>query len=330
MRVQSLTAVVCLSASSVFGCINGYQPIPGVFVEDSKVGSLGYTRIDRDELTAFILNSSTRCAGQLDKSCNDLVIALIYNGGYSSGLDLSTRLAKIFPDEYNVVITHAAALELNGMYEESLSFMKRAIKLNPRSHLGSEWIHVNILEHLISDRFVTPDPAEIIGVDLRPGSVLTNPNHQGLDSVLEQLHYQINDRLFFAQERMDPLFGAMLYAYADLLFLKGEKLQAAQFYEFAEEYKFLPKQVSARKAIARRERDSTIQKSEENDLKRAEKARKEEAQRQAAHKQGIIDEYLANEAIHAQSNQRTLGWVVFVAVIIAGGLATACKKRYRS
>jgi hypothetical protein len=151
-------------------------------------------------------------------------------------LELSTRLVAKYPNDYGVVITHAAALELNGQPGDAIPFMKHALGLNPKSHKGSEWIHLKFLEQRVSGG-ASVSPWALIGVDLRPDSLPMKPDSMDVKELLRQVHYQVNDRRFFTPEH-DPLYGALMFAYADLLQLNGYRSQAKWTYEQAASYGF--------------------------------------------------------------------------------------------
>lgn len=248
---------LCIVLFTVLGCtrttkacINGYEAIPGVFIEETEVTSLGWMDVDQDALLGYTLAMADSCADHPSKFCNDFVIALIYSGAYQRALDLSTELFELYPEEYNVVITHAVACELNGLDRDALVNLQHAIQLNPQSHKGSEWIHVNILKAHTAHRY-DPTPAELIGIDISSDSFAAQAQRPRLDTLLAQLHYQIHDRMYFADKGGDKTFGAMLYAYADLLYLTGYRSVSIKYYEMALEYGYEPATVNRRYQIAR-------------------------------------------------------------------------------
>ncbi|HEX2616286.1 MAG TPA: hypothetical protein VHL57_02025, partial [Flavobacteriales bacterium] len=217
-------------------CINGYARVPGVIVVEEEDHALGGIEINSEELAAYIKERTHACAKKLGHSCNDLVIAHLYAKHWKEAVELSTKLVALYPNEYNVVITHAAALELNGRTAEAIPVMEWALELNPTSHKRSEWIHLNLLkQRLLGESGV--DPSALIGVELHRGDSLVAPDTLDLNALLAQLHYQITDRHYFTPEH-DPLFGALLFAYADVLRLTNYRSTSARFYTMAKEYGF--------------------------------------------------------------------------------------------
>lgn len=239
-------------------CSCAFGPIPGVHYEEDDVHTLGGLYVDHNELIGYILAANDSCAPNLNKSCNDLVIALMYSRAYQRAYDLSLQLFELYPEEYNVVITYAVACELTGRLEEALSNLERAIRLNPRSHEGSEWIHLNILKAHAAGRY-SPTPTELIGIDLSSDSLTLPAFRPRLDSLLAQVHYQVRDRLYFANKDGDKTFGAMLYAYADLLYLTGYDWVAIGYYEMALDFGYEPPTVNRRYQIAKAHNDRVSQ-----------------------------------------------------------------------
>lgn len=218
-------------------CINMTERVPGVLMEHVEFYALGSVKVDRDSLDAFIRQRTAGCSKGPGTPCNDLVIAHLFAKDFKAALELSTRLVGKYPDDYSVVITHAAALELNGKPAEAIPFMKHALELEPKSHKGSEWIHLNLLQLRVQGE-AGVDPWKLIGVDLRPSGTLTAPAGTDVKALLRQVHYQVNDRLFFTPTD-DRLFGALMLAYADLLELNGYASQAKRMCERSTNYGYV-------------------------------------------------------------------------------------------
>ena len=229
-----ITSAMALASPLAFACINMIERVPGVMLEHVEFYALGRVEVDPDSLLSFIVEKRAACDLQGTRECNDLVIAYLFAKQFNAALARSTRLIAQYPKDYDVVITHAAALELNGKTAEAIPFMEQAIALNPGSHKGSEWIHLNLLRQRLNGAQGV-SPWALIGISLRPDSTLIKPDSVDLKALVKQVHYQVNDRMFFAPEH-DPLFGALVFAYADLLHLNGYRNQAKREYERAAAY----------------------------------------------------------------------------------------------
>lgn len=229
-----LVVLIALTAAhgSAKACINMLEPVPGVTMDMVQPHELANVEVDRSALITFIRERGMSCSSTLAKGCNDLVIAHLFAKDFPSALLLSAKLVASYPNDYSVVITHAAALELNGRPGDAIPFMERALELNPKSHLGSEWIHLNLLKQRVNGII---DPWALIGMDLRPDGQLTVPADAELEGLLAKVHYQVNDRQYFTV-LPDTLFGALVFAYADLLQLNAYKNPAKRMYDLAREH----------------------------------------------------------------------------------------------
>lgn len=235
--MRPLAVVILLLAGlQAFPCINMIERVPGVSQEHVEFYYIGGVEVDVDSVKAFIHFNAERCARGRSRDCNGVVIAHLFLKQFEAALLISTEMVSRSPKDYTTVITHAAALELNGKVAEAIPFMEQAIALNPKSHKGSEWIHLNILRQRLKGG-TEISPWALIGTDLRPDGTLTQPDTLDVKALVKQVHYQVNDRMFFTPKH-DPLFGALVFAYADLLHLNGYRNQAKREYERAAEYGF--------------------------------------------------------------------------------------------
>jgi tetratricopeptide (TPR) repeat protein len=55
-------------------------------------------------------------------------------------------LHKKYPKDYNIAANLGTAYELVGYNTKALEFIQKAVAINPSSHFGSEWIHINLLK----------------------------------------------------------------------------------------------------------------------------------------------------------------------------------------
>lgn len=224
--------------------MNEVQPLQGIEKPETKPGFLVKPTIDDEKLKNYISMSEHMCGE--DVKCSDLVIAYLYAGKYEEALKLSTTLAVKHPKTYEVVMTHAAALELNGKYDEALAMLKKGIKINPKSHKNSEWIHVKILE----DRVAGGTSGSLLGLDFGNGSEPVAPAKVDVKKQLEQLHFQLAERIHFIPKE-DKQFGSLLNDYAKLLHVNGNKDAAKKYGEMAKEYGYVASAPAAAPAPAR-------------------------------------------------------------------------------
>lgn len=158
-------------------------------------------------------------------------------GSKQHAVRLLERLYEKYPDEYNVVANLGTAYEVTGKNEQALTLLKKAVAINPASHHGSEWIHVNILEQKIKE---SPDYTLILdlgsGKDY-PGWLTGKMYHRQItpDSLMVQLAYQLHERISFIA-RPDPVVGQLVLDFADLAAIAYSGEEAKEFYEYAVYY----------------------------------------------------------------------------------------------
>ena len=158
-------------------------------------------------------------------------------GNKRNAVRLLERLYEQYPDEYNIVANLGTAYEVTGKNEQALTLLKKAVALNPQSHHGSEWIHVNILEQKVKAR---PDYAAIIGLGSGRdySHWLTGKAYDKSippDSLMVQLAYQLHERISFIRPP-DPVVGQLVLDFADLMAIARSREEAKEFYQYAVSY----------------------------------------------------------------------------------------------
>lgn len=236
MKKMIFTSVFFLISQSANTCINEYEKIPGIRLEAQENVEImvRMPEIDRSELEEFIKTRELRLSKHaLDSTDADLVAAYFYMKDFSRALKLSEKLYTKFPNTYNVVINHAVALELNERYEEALKILKKAIKINPDSHHGSEWMHVKILEFLVSGS--NDYSRSILGFDFGNDTIPKPVAKVGINMV--GLEFQLNERIYFVK-KPNKLFGSLLFDLGNLVILNKWEAFAPDIFGSAREYGF--------------------------------------------------------------------------------------------
>lgn len=156
---------------------------------------------------------------------NDLAVALLRNGAFDRARTLLEENEREKPDQYQTATNLGTALELLGEPEEALVWIQKGIALNPDSHQGSEWVHVQLLRAQIKEK---AEPGwmkrnTLTGVSfgsqpLPPESQVVWPvGNKGiqLDASDFQRHLeaQLGERLVFV-ESPNILVGGLLHEYA--------------------------------------------------------------------------------------------------------------------
>lgn len=158
-------------------------------------------------------------------------------GSKRNAVRLLERLYAQHPDEYNIVANLGTAYEVTGRNQQALVLLKKAVAINPASHHGSEWIHVNILEQKLKAK---PDYSRITGLkaDADYASWLTGKAYDKPiipDSLMVQLAYQLHERISFIRPQ-DPVVGRLILDFADLVAIARSRQEANEFYQKAVSY----------------------------------------------------------------------------------------------
>ena len=143
---------------------------------------------------------------------SDKAVILMKLGRTPEALGILEELIKDHGNEYNIVANLGTAYELSGKLDKAMEYIKKGYEINPRSHRGSEWIHVKIIEAKIKEK-------------RQPGWLKSNPivTVQELRRHMGQLRYQhIEDHLAYQIRTRVPFTPAPNMVIANLLKSYGE------------------------------------------------------------------------------------------------------------
>lgn len=175
-----------------------------------------YRALDK-KIAAFESNTKTKTY----KDSSDFAVALIKRGYIYRALGILESIAKYRPDDYTIAANLGTCYELVGQNEAALSWIKKGIRLNPKSHQGSEWVHVKILEAKIA-LAKNPEWLKTNKVLALPGQIASLKKTAGtekemkdaftyahFDSLERHVIYQLRERLPFMSPP-DALMAAVL------------------------------------------------------------------------------------------------------------------------
>ena len=91
------------------------------------------------------VDSIYKITGKLE-DYSDYAVMLVYNGEYLRAKAIFIEIESKSPGLYATASNLGTTYELLGQNDLALHWITKAIKINPNSHNGSEWIHVKILE----------------------------------------------------------------------------------------------------------------------------------------------------------------------------------------
>lgn len=203
-------------------CVNGaflhvkdymiyYDPTPGDIPHGHKI------QTDTLPTVAKRLYKKWKATGEIDY-LSDYAVVLIYQGQYEKARDIFISIEKTHPGRYATASNLGTAYELLGDDTSALKWIRRGIAINPQSHEGSEWIHVNILKakiyggtYLSSDSIIkTNFGSEAMPEDrLEPGMIY---------ALNQELWYQLNERITFIKEP-DKIMALLFFDLGNYLFL---------------------------------------------------------------------------------------------------------------
>jgi tetratricopeptide (TPR) repeat protein len=167
----------------------------------------------------------------------DYGLYLIYDKQYEEAEKVFRRVAEKWPKRYESAANLGTILEVNGKTAEALKWIKKSIAIDPKSHAGSEWIHVKILE-------AKQKPGQAVtgvgltGVDFGMGASPESAlDTTGLKKLQKEIFFQLNERVTFIPTP-DPYIAALMFELGNVTLALGKKEAAGKIYRRAEEYGF--------------------------------------------------------------------------------------------
>lgn len=166
---------------------------------------------------------------------SDEGLVLIVLGEYKKAISLYQEIEMTEPNRYSTASNIGTAYELDGQNKKALFWIEKALSLDPQSHNGSEWIHVNILKAKINGEPFT-NSKFLLNTDFGTDSIpRTDLRLKALDSLSSALYYQLNERISFVKPK-DKIVGQLLFDLANITFLRGQYRVAIADYVLAREY----------------------------------------------------------------------------------------------
>jgi hypothetical protein len=188
---------------------------------------------------------------------SDYASALIRRGDSPKAVEILESIERTNPGEYRVAANLGTAYELSGDLVKAHQWISEGIRRNPRSHDGTEWLHLRILE---ARQALAKDPKwlsthSVTGLDFGKDAEPRKPERWPKDSgnaegVIAALTYQLRERMAFVPAP-DPLVGSLIADLAVMLLLFRSPDVAVPVFDLALTYRPLkPDQVTSRKSIA--------------------------------------------------------------------------------
>ncbi len=198
---------------------------------------------------------------------SDYAVGLMKLGKTKEALDILVELSAKYPGEYKIASNLGTAYELNDEIDSALKYIRRGIKLNPKDHEGSEWIHVQIL--------LTKKKMAADAMWLSTHSVLELDEKQKKDTkVRDQLLIQLQERFPFSPGP-DAMMASMFIDLGDLYSNTSSVEYALACYEISKNYygnksEPVESKIKSTKMLVNKYRDTTLPEKEIQDGDRVE------------------------------------------------------------
>lgn len=149
-------------------------------------------------------------------------VKLILEGDYGEAIKSLREMENQKPGQYSVAANLGTAFELSGDDASALKWISTALERDPKSHMGTEWLHKLILQTKIR---IKNDPEflktnHVIQLDVNR---IREPKYRwryedqdlSMKEVMFALNYQLTERLVFVKPK-DAIVADLLYSYAVL------------------------------------------------------------------------------------------------------------------
>jgi tetratricopeptide (TPR) repeat protein len=199
------------------------------------------------------------------KARSDMATTLVYKGETGKAIEIFKEIEKEQPNEYVVAANLGTAYELHGDLVSAKQWISEAIRRNPNSHYGTEWLHVLILDARMA---LAKDPKwlethSVLGVDFGKDPAPRKPaawpvavkiegaavaDRENARATVNALEYQLHERMGFVPPP-DPVVGDLLCDLGNVLATTSTIEHAIVVYDLALTYKPLQADlIAARRA----------------------------------------------------------------------------------
>ena len=244
-----LLAIVLLSASKSFACLNGEHYIlkNGYPLFEDYDGEIP----EPHNFYVFSFEKNIKELDSLYKKTKDVAylsdkgLILILQKKYKDALALYQFIEKAAPGRYSTAANMGTLYELMGDNEKALYWIRKSVEINPKSHEESEWLHVKILEAKLKGKSAY-NGAFLLGTDFGAQAMpITKLTTTELRRLEKSLFFQLTERMSFIKPK-DPIVATLLFELANIKLLLKKNAQAKEIYAKALEYGYDSKIVDER------------------------------------------------------------------------------------
>lgn len=201
-RFFLLLNILWLSVESK-ACLNEYNVnIKGETNEKYEGLPVFYRSFDR-EYSQFYVNlfDLSRKESFRYQDLSDVSYQLARLGEYKKSLELLIWLNHKFPGQYKIVANLGTLYELNGNVDSAYHYIQKGLELNPKSHFGSEWVHLAILRAKMQMR-ANPNwifQNKVLHLNLQGNLEQYSKKYNSVMDTIHQISYQMKERIPFTK-----------------------------------------------------------------------------------------------------------------------------------
>ncbi len=239
MRYIIIFILITLTTTQSYCCLNEYRTLLDgevVFTDaEHLVPSPRYNKMALLEKLNRAYNAYQLSRDLTDYS--DYGVALAFNGNFQKANAIFLEIEKKTPNRYETASNIGTTYELLGQIDSAIYWLTKAIKINPLSHHGSEWIHLKILEakKATSGNQKSLSKMDILSLGLGENLLPENKENIDLKAIMEQIHSQLSERMTFIQPK-DPVIARLLFDLGNVIAISDNLEGALLVYEKAREY----------------------------------------------------------------------------------------------
>lgn len=223
-RFPVLLFLAVTMQAPALACLNHYEPNSEAIARSSSIHAQLTEHTHREKWPAREERLRKALAEGGDyRIKNDLAAALAHNRKAQEAIVLLEEVEREKPGLYFTAANLGTAYELAGDDRKALEWIRKGIELNPAAHLGTEWLHVRILEAKLalakdSTWLQTDSVAGIVGDEdnIKISALGNRGEALSREEVKKALIYQLHERLQFVPAP-NLLVGLLLVDLADLI-----------------------------------------------------------------------------------------------------------------
>ncbi len=233
-KVIGIFFIICILPT--FACINEYSAkLDGSISEGEPLNNFPKEKNEIELKNNLEKAEQAYNDNKTIENYSDFGANLLYNGKYEREKSIFLSIENQSPNRYITAANLGTTYELLGKNDSALVWLKKAIRLSPDAHYGSEWIHVNILEAKLNQDKIPLIKADIIGLHFGEEAIPKFTRFDILTKVRQQLLYQLSERMTLVKPK-DDVIAKLLFDLGNITAILDDVPSALVIYGIAEEY----------------------------------------------------------------------------------------------